>query len=66
MLKNAKICLFANLGLTFFKMTEMYFEDSIDDTKYLGHLYGLGTNHGNREERGLSLSPTLIDNAIKE
>jgi len=32
-------------GLTFFKMTEMFFEDAIDDTKYLGHLYGLGTSY---------------------
>jgi len=29
-------------GLSFFKMTEIYFEDYLDDTKYLGHLYGLG------------------------
>ena len=26
-------------------MTEMFFEDAIDDTKYLGHLYGLGTSY---------------------
>ena len=32
-------------GLTFFKMTEMFFEDAIDDSKYLGHLYGLGTSY---------------------
>jgi CCR4-NOT transcription complex subunit 7/8 len=29
-------------GLAFFKMTEIYFEDELDDSKYLGHLYGLG------------------------
>ena len=29
---------------TFFKMKEMFFEDDIDDSKYCGHLYGLGTN----------------------
>ena len=23
----------------------MFFEDHIDDTKYLGHLYGLGTSY---------------------
>lgn len=40
-------------GKTFFKMTEMFFEDSIDDTKYLGHLYGLGTNHGEGNSAGL-------------
>merc|ERR1719369_2650364 len=32
-------------GLTFFKMTEMFFEDAIDDSKYCGHLFGLGTNY---------------------
>lgn len=30
-------------GRTFFRMTKIYFEDELDDTKYLGHLYGLGT-----------------------
>jgi len=32
-------------GRAFFKMQEMYFDDELDDSKYLGHLYGLGTNH---------------------
>merc|ERR1719295_1251430 len=32
-------------GQTFFRMKEMFFEDDIDDSKYCGHLYGLGTNH---------------------
>ncbi|TRY77241.1 hypothetical protein TCAL_05317 [Tigriopus californicus] len=31
-------------GQTFFRMKEMFFEDDIDDSKYSGHLYGLGTN----------------------
>jgi len=68
-------------GLTFFKMTEMYFEDAIDDTKYLGHLYGLGTNHqtgGDKstaaasvvtatdDSRAGSTSPDPVDCAIKE
>jgi len=42
-------------GLTFFKMTEMFFEDAIDDSKYLGHLYGLGTSYvlaANPNEKG--------------
>lgn len=30
-------------GRAFFKMIEIYFEDDLDDSKYLGHLYGLGT-----------------------
>lgn len=31
-------------GMAFFKMKEMFFEDTIDDTKFSGHLYGLGTS----------------------
>jgi CCR4-NOT transcription complex subunit 7/8 len=46
-------------GLTFFKMTEMFFEDAIDDSKYLGHLYGLGTSWGSGTEQG-STSPLLL------
>ncbi|XP_052795376.1 CCR4-NOT transcription complex subunit 7-like [Mya arenaria] len=32
-------------GAAFFKMREMFFEDNIDDGKYSGHLYGLGTSY---------------------
>ncbi|ELT94005.1 hypothetical protein CAPTEDRAFT_154872 [Capitella teleta] len=31
-------------GAAFFKMREMFFEDKIDDSKYCGHLYGLGSS----------------------
>lgn len=31
-------------GLTFFKLKEMYFEDSIDEAKFCGHLFGLGSS----------------------
>ncbi|CAG0902191.1 unnamed protein product [Darwinula stevensoni] len=31
-------------GSAFFKMKELFFEDNIDDFKYCGHLYGLGTS----------------------
>ena len=34
-------------GAAFFKMREMFFEESIDDAKYCGHLYGLGTSFVN-------------------
>ncbi|XP_048399517.1 CCR4-NOT transcription complex subunit 8 isoform X2 [Stegostoma tigrinum] len=30
-------------GMAFFRMRELFFEDNIDDTKYCGHLYGLGS-----------------------
>jgi len=29
-------------GNAFFKMKELFFEDNVDDSKYCGHLYGLG------------------------
>jgi hypothetical protein len=46
-------------GLTFFKMTEMFFEDTIDDSKYLGHLYGLGTTWGPEHSTTTSLPFSL-------
>jgi len=50
-------------GQTFFKMKEMFFEDDIDDSKYCGHLYGLGTNfvvnkNNNNSSASLALSST--------
>jgi hypothetical protein len=39
-------------------MTEMFFEDTIDDSKYLGHLYGLGTTWG-PEQQSTSLPFSL-------
>jgi hypothetical protein len=36
-------------------MTEMFFEDTIDDSKYLGHLYGLGTTWGPEHSTTTSL-----------
>jgi len=51
---------------TFFKMRKMFFEDSIDDDKYMGVLFGLGQNlrkekkqkssSDNRDSRELRLS----------
>ncbi|CAD5120405.1 DgyrCDS8973 [Dimorphilus gyrociliatus] len=34
-------------GQVFFKMREMFFENMIDEEKYLNHLYGLGGNYQN-------------------
>ena len=31
-------------GLTYFAMSEMYFENQLDDERYMGSLYGLGVN----------------------
>jgi len=33
-------------GRAYFKMVEIYFEDELDDQKYLGHLYGLSNTVG--------------------
>ena len=32
-------------GQAFFRMKDIYFDDDIDDSKYCGHLFGLGTAH---------------------
>eukprot|EP00128_Syssomonas_multiformis_P002249 Colp12_sorted_trinity150504_noHs@19691 len=34
-------------SITFFKMRQVFFENCIDDSKYMGHLYGLGTAYVN-------------------
>lgn len=51
-------------GASFFKMREMFFEDNIDDAKYCGHLYGLGTsfvqngtNNNNEQANSFSTGP---------
>ncbi|ORX65850.1 CAF1-domain-containing protein [Linderina pennispora] len=31
-------------AMTFFKLRQKYFEDKVDESKYLGHLFGLGSN----------------------
>jgi CCR4-NOT transcription complex subunit 7/8 len=59
-------------GAAFFKMREMFFEDNIDDSKYCGHLYGLGTSYvqnggnapagGSGDEVPTSTSSTANDN----
>jgi CCR4-NOT transcription complex subunit 7/8 len=47
-------------GATFFKMRELYFEGNIDNEKYCGHLYGLGTQHvQNGNDSGASQSPPV-------
>lgn len=50
-------------------MREMYFEDNIDDSKYCGHLYGLGTTlpnnmnvHNNNNQTNGSVLTTTANN----
>merc|ERR1712212_576636 len=42
-------------GRAFFRMIEVYFEDDLDDSKYCGHLFGLGNSHtsGNNAFQGM-------------
>jgi len=49
-------------GRAFFKMQEMYFDDELDDSKYLGHLYGLGTNHAGGNNNSQQDSNNKSDN----
>jgi len=51
-------------GLTFFRMKEMFFEDDIDDSKYCGHLYGLGTNFvvGNSTNNSNNITTAATNN----
>ncbi|XP_031555628.1 CCR4-NOT transcription complex subunit 7-like [Actinia tenebrosa] len=46
-------------GNSFFKMREMFFEDNIDDSKYCGHLFGLGNSYvnGGQAYSGPTLKP---------
>lgn len=49
-------------GAAFFKMREMFFEDNIDDAKYCGHLYGLGTSYVQNGGSGYEVGPGLLNN----
>uniref|UniRef100_A0A1A8J014 poly(A)-specific ribonuclease n=1 Tax=Nothobranchius kuhntae TaxID=321403 RepID=A0A1A8J014_NOTKU len=42
-------------GMAFFRMKELFFEDNIDDAKYCGRLYGLGSG-SNQPQNGISSS----------
>lgn len=50
-------------GAAFFKMREMFFEDNIDDAKYCGHLYGLGTSYVQNGGSGYEVGPGLLNNS---
>lgn len=53
-------------GAAFFKMREMFFEDNIDDAKYCGHLYGLGTSYvvnGNSYDEPVATPVTVTTTA---
>ncbi|KAJ8385426.1 hypothetical protein AAFF_G00189520 [Aldrovandia affinis] len=42
-------------GMAFFRMKELFFEDNIDDAKYCGRLYGLGSG-STQSQNGISSS----------
>ena len=39
----------------------MFFEDNIDDAKYCGHLYGLGTSYVQNGGSGYEVGPGLLN-----
>lgn len=41
----------------------MFFEDDIDDSKYCGHLYGLGTNYVNSSTPSTTSAPSSTTTA---
>jgi len=45
-------------SVTFFKLRKLFFEDKIDDLKYLGHLYGLGTPYQSRTTASVNINNT--------
>lgn len=50
-------------GAAFFKMRELFFEDNIDDVKYCGHLYGLGTTFVNGSNSLTTVTSTAATNS---
>lgn len=50
-------------GAAFFKMRELFFEDNIDDVKYCGHLYGLGTTFVNGSNAVTTVTATTATNS---
>ena len=47
-----------------FSSLQMFFEDNIDDAKYCGHLYGLGTSYVQNGTSGYEVGPGLLNNNI--
>ncbi|KAG2236792.1 ribonuclease H-like domain-containing protein [Thamnidium elegans] len=51
---------------TFFKMRQMFFEDRIDDQKYLGYLYGLKCSPNNTSVQALTTATNNLSLAISD
>ncbi|CAO0800501.1 unnamed protein product [Mucor circinelloides] len=51
---------------TFFKMRQMFFEDRIDDQKYLGYLYGLKCSRNNTSVQALTAATNNLSLAISD
>ncbi|KJE97425.1 CCR4-NOT transcription complex [Capsaspora owczarzaki ATCC 30864] len=45
-------------AFAFFKMRQLFFEDNIDDSKFQGHIYGLGTSYLSKLEGPASSATT--------
>ncbi|XP_001363668.3 CCR4-NOT transcription complex subunit 7-like [Monodelphis domestica] len=52
-------------GMTFFKMREMFFEDHIDDAKYSGYLYGLGSGATHAYSNSWRRSHNIVQNSTQ-
>ncbi|CAO3612540.1 unnamed protein product [Mucor fragilis] len=51
---------------TFFKMRQMFFEDRIDDQKYLGYLYGLKCSRNSTSVQALTAATNNLTLAISD
>ncbi|CEP13830.1 hypothetical protein [Parasitella parasitica] len=51
---------------TFFKMRQMFFEDRIDDQKYLGYLYGLKCSRNSPSVQALTAAANNLSIAISD
>ncbi|GAN07390.1 CCR4 associated factor [Mucor ambiguus] len=51
---------------TFFKMRQMFFEDRIDDQKYLGYLYGLKCSRNSTSVQALTAATSNLTLAISD
>lgn len=53
-------------GLTFFRMKQLFFEDSLDDGLYCGHLFGLGAPYGSSADAAAPPAPVVDVAATKQ
>ncbi|XP_068963586.1 CCR4-NOT transcription complex subunit 7-like [Petaurus breviceps papuanus] len=52
-------------GMAFFKMREMFFEDHIDDAKYSGYLYGLGSGASHVQKNAQNSGQNTVQSSFQ-